>query len=229
MKKIMTFIFITALILNLLPQTSTALTLHIKNNSVTYDAFKEEKEMWEKFYLPHAKHFKLISKNATVLDVLKIAKDEEEKGINSTIIHKIMDTTEHTRCKLLVKWERDNGYIDEEAETRHKITPTVRRELLQEIEEEEKKEKQFSWEKLKVWGKVYTAGTAFVVAKFFKKDILSAATIATLLAVATTTVIEILAFKEKSNDEEDEIKIPPLRNTDSRLPKNYKRVDLYSL
>jgi hypothetical protein len=238
MKKIMAFIFATVLILNLLPQTSDAFRLNEDNNSVIYDAFKEEKEEWETFYLPHAKHFKIVSKNTTMLDIAKIAQAEQEKNVSAyTIIHKIMDITEHTRCKLLVKWELDNGYIDEEAETRHKITPTVRRELLKEIEEEEQKEReranQFLWETAKTGVMFGSTITAFIVSIFLKKDIDTSASKATLAFIATSAVVSGAEFStkiyNKHKKDKEEIKIPPLRNTDSRLPKNYKRVDLYSL
>jgi hypothetical protein len=141
MKKFMAFIFTTTLILNLLPQTSIALRLSENNNSVIYDAFKGEKEEWEKIYLPHAIHSKLVGQKATVQDIAKIAQEEQEKNISAyTIIHKIIDITNHERSKMLVKWERDNGYIDTDGEEDFEITPTLRYTLLKEIKEEEKRE-----------------------------------------------------------------------------------------
>jgi hypothetical protein len=234
MKKNTIFIFVLTLILNLLPQTSDALKLSEDNNLVIYDE-KEEQEAWEETYLPHAKHTKLVSKNTTMLDIAKIAQAEQEENISAyTIIHKIMDTTHHTRSKMLVKWERDNGYIDTEGEKIYEITPTVRRELLKEIEEEEEKNNQSFWNELKVGGKVLTTSTAFVVAGFIKKDIKKAWSIATLTAVTIATVIEVVdysikKYKEyKKTTEDEEIKIPPLRNM-PQIPANHVRVDLYSL
>lgn len=231
MKKFLTFIFTIALILNLLPQPSEAFRLSEDNNSVIYGDWDGEQERWEQTYLPHAKHAKLVNKNATMLDIAKMYKDEQEKGIFDTIVHKIMKATHHERGKMLVRWERDNGYIDTEGEEDFKITPTIRRELLKEIEEE--KEKQSFWNTLKVGGKVLTTATSFVVARFIKKDIKEAWTIATLAAVTIATVVIDIAdftikrYNKKGNDDE-EIKIPPLRNM-PKIPANHTKVDLYSL
>jgi hypothetical protein len=235
MKKIMAFIFTTVLILNLLPQQSDAFRLSEDNNSVIYD-YEEEQERWEKFHLPNAKYLKLVSKDATMLDIAKTVKAEQEENISAhTIMHKIMDICAPSHIKMLVKWERDNGYIDTEAEEYFGITPRMRRELLQEIEEEEEKENQSFWNGLKLGGNVLTACTAFGVAAFVKKDLYHKATIITLTAVAITTIINVVEFAikiynkyKKSNDEEEEIKIPPLRNM-PKIPANHTRVDLYSL
>jgi hypothetical protein len=232
MKKIWNLFFITVLILNLSPQTSNAFRLNEDNNSVIFSD-EEEKKTWEETYLPHAKRAKLVSKNATMLDIAKTAQDEQEKGIFDTIVHKIMNTTHHTRSKMIIKWERDNGYIDTESEENYEITPSIRRELLKEIDEEEEKDKQSFWNGLKVGGNVLTACTAFVVAGFIKKDIYQKATIITLTAVAITTVINVVEFTIKiynnyKKNKDDEIEIPPLRNM-PQIPANHKRVDLYSL
>jgi hypothetical protein len=172
-----------------------------------------------------------------MLDIAKIAQDEEEKGINNTIIHRIMDITEHTRCKLLVKWERDNRYIDAEAEERHKITPHIRYTLLQEIDEEEKKEKEnqiSGWNILKIGGKVLTAGVAAGVSIGSKQEKSTTAIVITAAVAGVTILIDILEVvvkkcKKSYSKYNEEIKIPPLRNTDSRSPKNHTKVDLYSL
>jgi hypothetical protein len=243
MKKIMAFIFATILILNLLPQPSDAFRLSQDNNSVIYGDWEGEKEAWETFYLPCAKYFKLASKNATVLDIAKIAQDEQEKNVSAyTIIHKIMDTTDHARRKMLVKWEKENGYIDTTGEEHLEITPTIRRELLKEIEEEEEKGKekanQFWWKTAKAGAKFATTITAFVVSIFLKQDISTSAAKATLVFTATSTVIdgaEVMKefnffnrFKSKP-DVDEEIKLPPPLRNMPKIPANHTRVDLYSL
>jgi hypothetical protein len=74
MKENMALIFVVALILNLLSQTSNAWRLDENNTKLIYND-DDEKEEWEKYYLPHAKYSKLVSRNATVLDIAKMTKN----------------------------------------------------------------------------------------------------------------------------------------------------------
>jgi hypothetical protein len=245
MRKIIAFIFVLALILNLLPQTSNAFKLSENNDSVVYDSFEGEKRQWEELYLPYAKYFKLVGKNATTLNIAKQAQAEQEENISAyTIIHKIMETTNRHRTKLFVKWERDNGYIDREWEEDFEITPSIRRELLKEIEEEEKKESekenQKSWKVWKVGGKGLTAGAAFVVSLWKERDIKVAFGNAMTVFITVATFLDSWEAAEvkgwikwvkgwfKKDDNDEEIKIPPLRNL-PKIPANHTRVDLYSL
>jgi hypothetical protein len=235
----MAFIFTTVLILNLLPQPSDAFRLSEDNNSVIYGDWEGEKERWEEIYLPHAKRAKLVSKNATMLDIAKMYKNEQEKNpYDDTIVHKIMKTTHHERNKMLIKWERDNGYIVAEIEENNEITPTVRRELLKEIEEEEQKERekvnQLLWNTAKAIGSTAVLSVTFGVSIWLKRDITEAGKRAIYLTTLATTTISVCDVakdwikRSHMNRKDDEIKIPPLRNM-PQIPANHVKVDLYSL
>lgn len=120
---------------------------------------------------------------------------------------------------------------DEKLEQKFDITPTIRNKLLKEIREEEereaKEENQFWWKNFKAKLKIGTAVTAFVVSIFFKRDIFSAAGIATLSAMTVSTITDVVEVKKDMAGDDEEIKLPPLRNL-PELPKNYTRVDVYS-
>jgi hypothetical protein len=236
-------IVVALLCLNLLIQTGNAFVLNEAKTNFTY-INEDERIDWEQIYLPHAKYAKLVGRNVTVLDIAKIAQKEQEKNISAyTIIHKIIDITNHERGKMLVKWERDNGYIDTEKEEINEITPTFRRELLKEIDEEEERERektnQVWWQgskvALKVVGTLVTykmvMGTADPVEKM---KILS---LGVTICTAGVETIEFLGnwlwnetigrLRRKSKTEE-EIKLPPLRNMPP-IPANHTRVNIYSL
>jgi hypothetical protein len=246
----MALIFTTVLILNLLPQISHAWRLEKNGNDITLIyRDDDEKEDWKKYDLPHAIHSKLITRKTTVLDIAKMAeKEKQDNPQGETIVQKIQGNTTNERRKMIVKWEKDNEYVDEKVEQLWGITPPIRKQLLAEIEEEEEKEsektEQFLWKKRKARGKFGTAVTAGVVSIFFKKDILTIAAIVTVSVAAITTTIDILeigggwgwrsgwnGIKELlgfgKSDFEEAIKLPPLRNMPV-LPKDYKRVDVYS-
>jgi hypothetical protein len=235
-------IVVALLCLNLLIQTGNAFVLNEEKTNVNY-VHEIEKENWENYYLPHAKYAKLISQSATVLDIAKIAQEEQEKNISAyTIIHKIIDTTLYTRNKMLVKWERDNGYITEELEKELEITPAVRWTLLKEIEEEEERERaktnQIWWQGSKVALKVVgTLATYKMVMN--TADQVEKMKILSLGVTVCTAGVETIEFSGKwlwnktigrlwKNNDAEEIKLPPLRNLPV-IPKGYKRVDVYSL
>lgn len=137
-KKCASYVVIAVLCLNLLPQTCNAFKLDKTGIKVIYDSEVEKKE-WETFYLPYAKHFKIVNKTATVLDVAKMAEKEAD---DENLLADIMNRTDYHRKKALVKWEKDNQYIDTKAEKDFNITPATRLQLLAEIREEEKSERE---------------------------------------------------------------------------------------
>jgi hypothetical protein len=180
-----------------------------------------------------------------------MAQEEQEKNISAyTIIHKIIDISNHERSKMLVKWERDNGYIDKEGEEDYEITPTLRCTLLKEIDEEEEREsektEQFSWKKWKARGKVVGTIAGVGISMFVKKDIWTIAAIITLATTAISTGIDVAEIGEGEGklwgiwngikqlvgfgkpDSEEEIKLPPLRNMPV-IPADHKKIDIRSL
>jgi hypothetical protein len=229
-KKYSSYITVAVLCLNLFNQTSNAFMLNDTETGLIY-TYEGEKEKWEEWYLPHAKYLKLINETETVLDVAKIAyRQRQTNQKNKTIVWEIMECTPKVRAKMLVKWERDNGYIIPEKEKDLEITPLRRREILREIKEEEERENeianQISWKKWKTGAKVGGAVAGFVVSMFIKKDIWTIAALITTTVTLAATAIDIWEVKEVNKGAE-EIKLPPLRNMPT-IPAGHKRVDVYN-
>jgi hypothetical protein len=234
-KKYISYVIITLLCLNLLTQTSSAFKLNEAKTDVIYDS-ENEKDGWENLYLPHAKHLGLVNKKTTILDIVK--KAEEEK--NNDLIIEIMNRTHYERAKMLVKWEKDNGYIISEKEKYLEITPLVRKKLLAEIEEEEERESEktynFSLKVIKATVCTASAIATFTVAKYKKLDMKEAVRLtATIFAFVTAGVSGLEVIGEVTWNKikqwgkgEDEIKLPPLRNM-PEIPKGHKKIDVYSL
>lgn len=240
MKKNIVFIFIATLILNLLPKISAGWTLAENNTKLIYSNAKEKKD-WENYHLPHAKYSKLVSPNTTVLDIAIMAQKEAQANPqDETIVHKIQDNTFSQRKKMIVKWERDNGYIDENIENDLEITPSLRRTLLKEIAEEEmekKENKNFSFKIVKAPLKIVSFGVTFGISKWIKRDINEAGKWALIGMTVVITAVEAMeAYCEWSwkktkrlftDKNDEEIKLPPLQNMPD-LPKDYERVDVYT-
>jgi hypothetical protein len=232
-KKCLSYIIITLLCFNLLPQTSNAFKLNEAKTDVIYDS--GEKEDWENVYLPYAKHLGLVNKATTVLDIVK--KAEEEK--NNDLIIEIMNRTHYSGAKLVIKWERDNKYVDEKLERKWEITPLVRKKLLTEIEEEEEREKEKTIQSIsqgiKTILKIASAGVAFKLAIEKEEEWKKAAKKAAFYITATITVIEVVDFVRvwtwnkisRFWRGDEEIKLPPLQNMPT-IPPNHTRVDVYS-
>jgi hypothetical protein len=232
-KKSFSYIIITILCLNLLPQPNNAFQLDETKTDVIY-INEDEKDNWETRYMPYARHLKLINKTMTIVDV---AKEAEQ---NPYLIPDIMKRTLYERGKAIVKWERDNGYIATEAEENFQITPQIRRKMLAEIEEEEEREwgkaYAFSFKVIKAIVCTTSAISAFSVAKYKKLDMTEAVRLtATVFAFVTASVSGLEVIGEVTWNKikqwrkgDDEIKLPPLRNMPV-IPKGHRRVDVYSL
>ena len=234
-KKYLSYIIISILCLNLLPQTCNAFVLNEAKTVVIYDESTNEEGDWEEHYLPTAKVLKLVPKGTTMLDLAKAAESD-----NGRMIADIMNRVHYERHKLLVKWEKDNKYIDEEREKYYEVTPAKRLKLLAEIREEEEKEKkesnQFIWNNLKVFGSIGTLVVTYGVAKWVNRDINQLCKIITTFAMLVTAFISVadvargwitrlwpedLTGHPKIKRKSDIINLP-------NPPKNYERVDVYS-
>ena len=242
-KKYVSYIIAVVLCLNLLPQINYAFKLDEAKTCIIYHNDEEKKE-WETFYMPYAKHLRLVNKKTTMLE---LAKAIEKETPEENLIAEIMNRTIHERDKLLVKWERDNGYIVEEVEEARNITPTKRLKLLQEVREEErlaKEKEQTWWKRIKSDLKIVSFGIAFVGAMFVNKNVEEKTRLEIALKWAAGTMLTVLTTIEvveagegwvwnkikgrlRKGKEDEEIKIPPLQNMPV-LPKNYERVDVYS-
>ena len=238
-KKYVSYVIITVLCLNLFPQKNSAFVLNEIKDNLIYES-EEEKDAWETFYLPYAKHLKLVNKTTTMLDIAKdFEKEARDNPQGYTIVHKIMNRTYYERNKLIVKWERDNGYIAKEVEEERNITPIKRFQLLTEIEEEEEREKkesnQFWWNTAKAIGSVVTFGVGFIVAGGLRGEIKEAGKQATILATLATTLISVMDVARGWIAKfwtEDLTGHPEIKTIDDliklpELPKDYKRVDVY--
>ena len=232
-KKWVSYSIIAVLCLNLLPRPSNAFKLNEAKDDVIYHS-DIEKEGWENFYLPYAKHLKLVNKTTTILD---IAKKSEETG-DISLISEIKNRTHQERAKLIVKWERDNRYIDTESEKNYEITPTIRMKLLKEIEEEEKEQKEkynFGWKLCKTALTTLSFSGTFGVAKYKGIDTTEATKLTALIFMGLSAAINIAEITLSGTwntirrlwNGEEEIKLPPLQNM-PELPKDYKKVDVYT-
>jgi hypothetical protein len=237
-KKYVSYVIITVLCLNLFPQKNSAFVLNEIKDNLIYEN-EEEKDAWETFYLPYAKHLKLVNKTTTMLDIAKdFEKEARDNPQGYTIVHKIMNRTYYERNKLIVKWERDNGYIAKEVEEERNITPIKRFQLLTEIEEEEEREKEKTYNSrfrgIKTLVSVAAAGFTFGREKHTEKDIkevfkstaLACAAVSAVVNIAEVTLSGTWNTIRRLWNGEEEIKLPPLRNMPV-LPKDYKRVDVY--
>jgi hypothetical protein len=245
-RQCVSYVTIIFLCLNLSPQPSNAFKLNDTKDDVIYDS-KEEKEDWETDYLPYAKHLKLVNKTTTILDIVK--KSEEER--NTSLITEIMNCTHHERSKLIVKWERDKGFIDKEMEEDYGITPTTRLRLLAEIKEEEKeteKKEMLFWKIVKTGVKVlpplYVFGKVVYEKGFNRKDIGEACATSLFTMTGLGTIVEVIETGRAMawngiawllegikklvpfGKSDEEIKLPPLRNLPT-IPPNHTRVDIY--
>jgi hypothetical protein len=226
-KKYISYIIVTILCLNLLPQTSNAFKTNPERTDVVYDS-EVEKDGWKTFYLPYAKHLGLVNKTTTILDIAKKAEEEE----NNDLIIEIMNRTHYERGKMLVKWERDNGYISSEKEKDLEITPLVRKKLLAEIDEEEEKTESFWWKIGKASTKVVSFGATLAISRWLAKDWGASGKNATFTMLTFTTILEaveaVWAWRWRKSKTEEEMKLPPLRNMPP-IPANHTKVDIYSL
>ena len=239
-KKYVFHIIIAFFFLNLLTQTSNSFMLNENKDNVIYHN-DEEKKAWEIIYLPYAKHLRLVTKTMTILDLAK-ATEKNEKNID--LISEIMNRTHHERRKLLVKWERDKGYIDTESENLLNITPLIRRKLLAEISEEEENGKKETYNfSFKIGKAIVSSASAiatFSVAKYVGVDVKEATKLTALIFASASAVLNVFevigrgtyniikrVWKKLKKEHDEEIKIPPLQNMPV-LPKNYERVDVYS-
>jgi hypothetical protein len=233
MKKSIGFLFVAVLMLNLLPQNICAFNLSSDELRVFYEN-EADLNNWKNFFLPHAKYAKIIHPSATDLYVAKIAKD------NETIIDEIEKATLHQRQKMFVQWERDNQYLSEEEEKSRQITPLLRHQLLQEIKEEEEREKgkkyDFAFKVSKAIVSSASAIATFTVAKYKGTDIREASKLTALIFASVTASISVLEVIGKLAwnkinrlwKGEDEIKLPPLQDLPV-IPKGHKKIDIYSL
>ena len=241
-KKYLSYIIISILCLNLLNQTINAFVLNEAKTDVIYDETYDEKESWEKHYLPAAKVLKIVPKKTTMLDLAKAAERD-----NGRMISDIINRTHYERKKLVVKWEKENGYIDKDLEEDFEITPSKRFRLLQEIREEEESEKRenrnFAFKIGKAPLKIASFCVTFGVAMWIKKDINEAGKHAILGMLAITTAVEVMeAYCEWSwnklkklftgKNENDLTGHPVIKTKEDlleppKLPANYKRVDVY--
>lgn len=237
-KKYTSYIIIFVLCLNLVPQTSLAFKLNEQKNDVIYDT-ENEKRAWQTFYLPYAKHLKLVPKTTTVLDLAKKTKEDND---NIDLISEIKTRTNHDGAKVIVKWEKDNGYIDTKAEKDFGITLPIRKKLLTEIEEEEEKEKketnQFRWKTGKSDLKFISFGATLAISRWLAKDWDKAGKYATFAVVGASTLADVIeagggwiwsnTIGRLWKSKDDKTKLLPLGKL-PKLPENYQKIDIYSL
>lgn len=248
-KKCASYIIIAILCFSLLTPTSNAFVLNEPKTDVIFNGYTEENENWIDFYLPIAKVLKIVPQKTTMLDLAKAAERD-----NGRMISYIINRTHYEREKLVVKWERDNGYIDEEVEKDFKITPAIRLQLLAEIREEEESEKKgnrnFVFKVGKAPLKIISFGITFGGTMFLNKNVKGAnkweialkwATIGTLFVITAIEAIEsycewswdkMKRIWKVKDDEEIDTGNPRIRTKEDivklpSLPENYERVDVY--